>query len=508
MISITDEVILQSLQDLTEDSEELEYLSIFARAKIDKFISEIGKAKKYLKTTSYNAALKEALRLKINLEKQKKYLETVKQATEKSRPTLNLIQKLSDIKNEQFELIRIYYGISGSIVTSLDWQSPSFAASLYSHAGKQTGKIKGTINDYKRDVHLDEKEYEEQFLKEYIDAPFKLGIHVYMTASGQSAFTTILNFLLMEGKINGKVILGKSSYFQYKQLLISAFSTPGESTSATPGVSSGPSLIEIDESDTEGIIQTIKNNRPGAIFLDSLCNAKDIPVPDLPRILDYLTKEHKQELNFIIDNTCLSIAFQPFKKLFPFPGKIRLFVFESLMKYHHFGLDRATGGIIASYGGDTQKLFDYRKHSGTNITDASVYMFPLPNRKMLEQRLKRFQRNASYLSFSLRDYLLTYPNGKIEKIVYPGQGSFFNVGFKKKNIGKYKQFINIVISEAKKRGIQIVGGTSFGLNNTRIYLTSLWTKYGEPFVRVSVGTENRYQLEILKEIFESAIDKI
>ncbi len=487
------QLLKDSFKDLQEDFEELEYLIKSALFHLNRFLSELDRIKKYIRDETYNSTLSSSFFLKKNLEKILARIWLRKDQAKTTGSSLQLLERLSNEKEICFDLIRSFYGLIGTLVTSLDFQSPSFSHSLYSQAGKQTGQIIGTINDYKRDAHLDEKEYEEKYLKEYIDAPFKFGIHTYMTASGQAAFTTILNFLLMEGKINGKVILEKSSYFQYKQLLIGALKDK---------------IIEVDEKETAEILKIIKIENPCCIFFDSLCNAKDIPMPDLAKIIDFLIKEYRKEIYLVIDNTCLSVFFQPFKLLIGKTRKVHLIVFESLMKYHHFGLDRATGGIIVAYGRDTQKLFDYRKHSGTNIADTYVYMFPVPNRKMLESRFLRLQRNATLLSSSLQAYLEQKLNREITKIVYPEKGSFFNIEFKKKNIKKYKKFIAIVISEAIKRKFQIVGGTSFGLNNTRIYLTSLWTKFGEPFVRIAAGTENRYQIEIIKEVLKSAVNKI
>ena len=90
----------------------------------------------------------------------------------------------------------------------------------------------------------------------------------------------------------------------------------------------------------------------------------------------------------------------------------------------------------------------------------------------------------------------------------PFSGSFFNLEFKKKSIGVYKKFLKLAIFEAKKRNIQLAVGTSFGLNRTRIYLTSLWTTQGEPFLRISVGSENRMQMENLAQVFKEVMNKL
>lgn len=501
-------LLSESFQDLQDDFEELGYLTHSILSYLKQFTLDLSHIQKHLRQKTYQLTKDYIKHFLGRFEKYQKDLLVFKNQINNRKHSAEFLNKLQEAKNKYFDLIRTQAGIISSLITCLDWQSPSFAHSKYSYAGKQTGKIRGTINDYKRDVHLDEEEYEKLYLKKYIDAPFKFGINVFMVGSGMAAFTTIFNFLLAEKKINGKVLIGKSSYFQYKQLLVKNW---------------GNLIIEVDEFDTENILKILKYQKPAVIFFDSLCNAKDISVPDLVTIINYLIKNNQKDTYLVIDNTGLSITFQPFKMIIGLPKKVHLILFESLMKYTHLGMDRATGGIIAAHGKDTGKIYDYRKNLGTNIQDSSVYAFPLPNRKILEKRLARYERNALLLSTALQDYIDGKKNCPIEKIIYPGlpnysgykwtaslpfHGSFFNLEFKKKNIRVYKRFIDVVIKEAKKQNVDIVAGTSFGLNTTRVYLTSLWTDFGEPFVRVSVGTENRLQIEELKKVFTAAIDKM
>jgi hypothetical protein len=79
--------------------------------------------------------------------------------------------------------LRSQIGIISSLITATDWQSPSFKHSVMSEAGRQTGEISGNINDYKRDVHLDERDYESKYLREYIHTPMKFLVKTYLTNS-------------------------------------------------------------------------------------------------------------------------------------------------------------------------------------------------------------------------------------------------------------------------------------------------------------------------------------
>ena len=76
------------------------------------------------------------------------------------------VQNLRLQLENAFQYLRVSGQLTGSIITATDWQCPSFAHSVSSMAGRFNGKIIGTINDYKRDHHHDEKEYERRLLKE------------------------------------------------------------------------------------------------------------------------------------------------------------------------------------------------------------------------------------------------------------------------------------------------------------------------------------------------------
>lgn len=72
----------------------------------------------------------------------------------------------------------------------------------------------------------------------------------------------------------------------------------------------------------------------------------------------------------------------------------------------------------------------------------------------------------------------------------------------------YKRFISAVLKEAKKQQIQLVQGTSFGMNTSRIYLTATNTKFGKPFIRFSVGTESRAEIEAIVNVLIKSVEKL
>lgn len=502
------ERLSQSFVDLSDDFEELLYLFSSSLSQLKQFQKDISSKKKHILPDTYNIILAESDSYIARFEQYKKEIERLIKTTKKAKSSIHLLTQLTKEKQKYYDLWRSQQTLIGSLITSTDWQSPTFLYSLHSLAGRQTGKILSTINDYKRDQHYDQKEFQQDFLKEYVDAPVKFPIASYLTHSGMAAFTTILNFLIMEKKVTGPVLIGKSIYFENKELVKKAFDD----------------ILEVDEAKTQQILKTTKIYQPSIIIFDSLCNSSDVAAPNLPIIIDFLIHTVKTHTYIVIDNTGLATAFQPMSYLFAKSLKVHTIVFESLNKYYQFGADRITGGIIYGMGKDIQKLFDYRVHLGTNISDSASHTLPKPDRKMLDKRLKRLGRNAALLAIYLQDYITNHPNNQFDKIIYPGlsnhpsyqwmkylpfHGGFFAISFKKKykKVRIYKRFVNAVINTAKRKKINIVSGTSFGMNTTRIYLTALRADFGEPFIRVSLGTETLMELEIIKDIFIEVMEK-
>ena len=489
------------IAEIRQDLDELDFLCKEYKKSLLQFQKQLVKLKTH---PAFPFLAKEAERL---LE----YLYDLQRQIAKSHSQINTaspkrLEELAHEKRKLFMQLRSCIPFVTSLVTSSDWQSPSFMHSLNSEAGIQEGDIIAHINDYKRDRHLNEERYQEQFLKEYVDG-FKFPIGAYLTSSGMAALTTIITFLILQKKIKGPVLVGRSIYFENTEIMQNFFKKE--------------KVLKVDEMNTEKILEVYDKNQPDLLLFDSLCNAPTVAVPDIPTILKYVALHAKKETFFIIDNSTLSIALQPLKIL-RLPSKVKLIVFESLNKYHQFGLDRVTAGIVWYRGSGFEKFYQARVHAGTNIPDNSVYALPTPNRKHLEARLSRHNRNAKYLSEALSTFIYERDLKKIEGIVYPGlvdhpsyawvkkfsfQGSYFVISFKKpyQKVRVYQRFVKQVIENARKKKVAIVGGTSFGFNTTRIYLTAQNTDYGQPFIRVSLGTENLGKLEKIKEVFIDTI---
>jgi cystathionine beta-lyase/cystathionine gamma-synthase len=405
-----------------------------------------------------------------------------------------LVDRVTGERASLADRLRIEQALLAGLLAAPDWQSPSFLQALAPAAGRQTGRIRAHWNDYKRDRHLDAGDYERRYAEEMVDGP--AGPRALLTACGMAAFTTILGWLVGERKLPGPVLAGRGLYHESRLLLERML--PGR-------------VSLVDESDTAALLRAIGENRPSAVFLDSLSNTRLMPVPDLPAVIDAL---RGTDTYLVVDNTCLSVGCQPFALA---RESTRLVVFESLLKYGQLGLDRAGAGVIVARPGDAESLDAYREHLGTNIPDMSVHALPPPDRRVLERRLARLERNALWLATGLDERA---PPGV--KIVYPGLGAHrlpgaaarltFRGGFLSVLFGEpapgfecQSRLVGQAVSVAASRGIRLLAGSSFGFDTTRIYLTAARADSGTPFVRIAAGTEHRLELDALTDVLASAI---
>ena len=406
-----------------------------------------------------------------------------------------LIEELAAEKAALADLLRAEQAVTAALVGAADWQSPSFLHSLLPAAGRQAGQIWAHWNDYKRDRHLDADAYERRYVQAMIDGP--RGLRALLTNCGMAAFTTILSFLLLEGRLGRPVLAGGGLYHESRLLLERAL--PGK-------------VRLVDERDTCALLRAIGDCRPSAIFLDSLSNTKWMPVPELAPVIERL---RGSDTYLVVDNTGLSVACQPFALA---GESVRLIAFESLLKYAQLGLDRANAGVIIARADDARLLSAYREHLGTNIADVAVHALPRPERWVLERRLARLGRNALLLARRLTEI------GAVE-VVYPGLGSHpcaatarrlsfrggcLSIVLRESDIElrRERTLLEHAVAEAARRGVALLGGSSFGFDTTRIYLTAEGAECGEPFVRIAAGAEHRLEIEQVADALGAALGEV
>ena len=450
------------------------------------------------------------------LEQEKSLLSVYVECENDLRALLNIhdedrLPECLRIRDRVADALRSLQGISGALLAASGWQSPSFLAAKHSQAGLETGTITGTINDYKRDQHWDALRYEQAFVQEYIDSSLRLTPFAFVTASGMAAFTTIVATLLDDPTCKGPVLIGASSYFENIQVARLYFSDR---------------VVLVDEMDTEAIIEAIRVHKPSVLFLDTMCNAITMAVPDLTTLIPRIVQVLEAPLTLVIDATGTSTTYQILKDVPLLNIKLHIIVFESLLKFHQYGMDRVSGGIMWRTALSPFPLFGRRMHIGTNLVDASVLSLPWPNRTVLEKRLRRHHRNTTMIAAALDAHARSDRRTALEKVVYPGlpnhpayswmkdrdfHGAFFVIVLKERyrKTAMHLKFLEYAVEEARNRGVELVAGSSFGLSKTRVYITALRaTGTTEPFLRISAGTETVIEVEKIIPALIRALERL
>jgi len=375
------------------------------------------------------------------------------------------------------ELRRGYLERAANIVKD-DWQSPSYLTSLTSQAGRREGRIIGNISDYTRDQHDLSLAYEKKYAKEYLPRIGILPIEPYVTSSGMAALTTILVMFHRAIGVDVTVLAGKHSYFQNLEILTKSFAK----------------VILFDENDESEWKELIEREKPKVVFVDSLCNESSLTKPPVTQIAEQMSKVLKTQSYLVVDNSMMATKFE-FKSALKYrSSRLGIIGFESLNKYHQFGLDRVTGGIV--WGNSIRlsvMLNQARRHAGTIMPDISALMLPTPNIKIMRLYLDRIWENREILQKIIGERCI-------------GQAAQVVIKFENKiSYEKIQKIIKKIIARAKKEKVQIVAGTSFGMPNTRIYLTARQSEFTEMFLRVSVGTEEIDQIEKIADIIKQVV---
>lgn len=390
------------------------------------------------------------------------------------------LDRLVLARRRQAEILRTRQAVSASFFAATDWHSPSIAHSVHSTAGRHDGRVTAHLDDYKRDRHPSQAAWERAWLEEMVDNPAQHPLGALMTASGMAAFTTVMNWVQQQ-VADHPVLMGSSIYHECRDLL----------------TTSGLGCIAVPETDKRAWEEALDSG-PGVVFIDTMCNAAGLAVPDVVWLIEVL-HGRRRPVTLVLDNTARSVSCQPWRHL-PAGSNVRMIVFESLTKYPQLGIDRAAGGVIVAREQDVTEMDSLREHLGTNIADVVAHQHPWPNRRILERRLSRIGRNAALIAGTVNRRIA----GRFPvRVLYPGlstrsrvSDSGFHGGFltieshTPGDIALYRRLIEKMLDVASGRGVPICEGTSFGFDTTRVYLIAPTPKHADSFLRISAGAEH------------------
>jgi cysteine synthase/cystathionine beta-lyase/cystathionine gamma-synthase len=398
-------------------------------------------------------------------------------------------------------VLRVAYRQRGAVLCGGDWQSPVYAASIDTGFNRLNEGIAEHVLDYKRDGHLDAVQYEQAFVSEYASHLGSQQINAYLANSGMAAFSTVLHWLAHESDIEtASVVAVQPMYFENVHLAGAFF----------------PGMTRLQAPDGEALLACLRSQQPSIVLCDAVTNCGEVIAQDWQVILDWAKSEAEHRVAIVLDTTCFPLPLLPTGLLRNVPENVSVFFVESLAKHHQFGMDATTGGVVVAHT-DTRSHTNFAKaraRFGMNISDASVGSLPRPQLERLTQRMRRHARNIRLLATGLQSGA-AWNNGVMESLSWLQDGtaeeswfhgSCLTIKFRKafRSIAFYKQFEQKVLELCKERSHPIVFGTSFGFDITRLYVTAPSTRFEDPFLRVSIGTETKAEIQTLVDIMLAA----
>lgn len=399
--------------------------------------------------------------------------------------------------HELFLRFRTLYSTMGALCTADHWQSPAFDMYGVDEAGDEKEKIIANFNDYKRDQHSVGALWEKTYAREYLTRSFVKTPTAFVTTSGMAALTAACLVVRKRLPLSYRIAVGEHSYFENKELFHMMF--PKES------------IVFFDERHPEAL----RELRPHAVFVDVLANDPSVAVADMPKLWKALSAI-KQHVDVVFDVTCISAVHWKMPVSVIHNARISVICFESLNKFHQYGMDRVTGGVMWSYGILDDALYTARDHAGVMMQESAVAQLPKPNKKVHRLYLARLQNNAMHIARTLASvhggFTVHYPglpkDAGYQAAKYGGYaGAFVSLEFTNKNRSMYKKTAAAILREATNRRVPVVAGTSFGLPVTRIYTWSPRSDFERPFLRIAPGLESSEQMKKVSDVLVYALAK-
>jgi cystathionine beta-lyase/cystathionine gamma-synthase len=345
--------------------------------------------------------------------------------------------------------------------------------------------------------------YEEAFIDEYARHLSSGKLEAYLANSGMSAFSTIMNVLSTRLDATRPLVGLQPMYYENLHLLQRFF----------------PQIKLPEFKKNEEVIDYLQHHSPAVIFFDAASNHGETLVHDVESIIKWACEKQSLPIMLVIDTTCLPCLLLPNDLLKNIPSHVSILLVESLAKHHQFGMDIITGGILLLHADESfhSALQSARATFGTEIAETSAATLPRPNAQLLRRRMQRHSLNIELLANSLSDRISSR-KGVIESVTWLRQGvgplwyrtSALNLRFHRefRTLENYREFEYKVMELAKAKNHRLALGSSFGFDITRLFMTTPGTSSADPFLRLSVGTETKIEIERFVEVLTAAHEEL
>ncbi len=319
-----------------------------------------------------------------------------------------------------------------------------------------------------------------------------------MTSSGMAAYNLLETYFIRHIIQAGDTILiPQYIYFE-----------TDEQVSKLPGVT----IARADTHDPEEICRLILEKKPRIVFLDPLTNTVDLRMTDIEKVVKKIDAEDLAEpIYFIIDGTMVSGEMNPFSAVKE-NSSVKIFYYDSCSKYLQLGLDVAMGGLVV-VPIELVPLFDrLRRNTGTIMYDSAANIFPTYNRQIHKRRMRRIARNALLISKMIHEdeqlaqsMEVHYPMFESHQDYalaekYDSVGGIITFTFNNPDLNQrdsLNSFIENTLITAKRHGISLTKGVSFGFSLPRISAAAAMAENAPPFLRLWVGDRSYDETRLL-----------
>lgn len=418
-------------------------------------------------------------------------LEMALQSVEEALALATSIESLADI-SASLRRVRVELrGVCRRSASSVSggWQSPAMESSLDASILEDAERMIQSGIDYHRAAHLAGIDYESRFQESLFEQ--HKGCRVLTTSCGMGAITTALQYLAGKlAEIQGPVVVDDGCYHETRFLVESLFH----------------SRLQYLDLTSADVVTSLRDIKPSLVIFDSTRNSRKICL--LP-VADIMAAVEKARSYLLVDSTSL-VSAEPIISVAKANRVLdRTLVATSLAKMHQYGMDTVTAGALI-YDAGLDEPFPgpktFRTHLGMNISEDSAVILPAPSLFFLRQRASRISRNVEALSSALRAAMADL---SVETAMCWGEANlyapYFNISISRGDeVAWYRAFMSRVMESARRRGVPLFAGTSFGFDVTRIYLVESLIPSHRPFIRVSPGMESAYEVTLLAEALTEA----
>jgi threonine dehydratase len=324
-------------------------------------------------------------------------------------------------------------------------------------------------------------------------------VAICATSSGMAAFQVVEAFLTREVLAPGDAVL----YAPY------IYFEASEHFCALPHLRH----VHAESYDAAALARQAEDADARVVFADPVANIRDMPALDLRALGEHARGGRWSRRWLVIDGTMVSGGLDPFAWFDPVAGP-RVIYYESASKYLQLGTDMQMAGVVAAGPQVVARLHRHRRNTGATLYEQAALRFPRFQRAEYSARNGLLCRNAELFAASLerefaapRPFAIGYPRAWRE-LGWGHGGGVVSVVFAEQGLNnrlRLEGLIEIVLDECRRTGVRLTKGVSFGFSTARLSASAALAQETDPFLRISLGEEDRGDVIALARATAAAI---